>query len=160
MKHDRTLIASFTYREALHAGLQSALPLSLVATFVLVPSMATRVFKTFGCHRYDFDPMANATRRYLQDDLLLSCDSELYDSTRSVALASMWVYPVGVPVLYFALLWASRDALLTGVPTSLSRATAFLSADYKPAAFMWEPLEMCRKLTLTGKACDNNGSRV
>merc|ERR1712227_25674 len=37
-----------------------------------------------------------------------------------------------------------------GVPTRLTRATAFLSADYVPSAFWWEPLEMCRKLVLTG----------
>ena len=55
-----------------------------------------------------------------------------------------------VPLLYALLLWASRDALRSGIPTSLSRATAFLSDDYSATAFWWEPLEMCRKLVLTG----------
>eukprot|EP00966_Prymnesium_polylepis_P167601 3874359-Prymnesium_polylepis.3 len=40
------------------------------------------------------------------------------------------VWPVGIPVLYAMLLWASREALRTGIPTSLSRATAFLSEDF------------------------------
>ena len=39
---------------------------------------------------------------------------------------------------------------LQGSPTPLSRATSFLSGDYTEQAFWWEPLEMCRKLTLTG----------
>ena len=54
-----------------------------------------------------------------------------------------------VPIWYTVLLVASRKALRTGVHTSLSRATAFLADDYKPMAFWWEPLEMCRKLALT-----------
>jgi hypothetical protein len=56
---------------------------------------------------------------------------------------------VAVPLLYAALLWLSRDALLAGTPTPLSRATSFLSADYGVNAYWWEPLEMCRKLTLS-----------
>jgi hypothetical protein len=55
-----------------------------------------------------------------------------------------------VPLLYVLLLWASRDALRTGIPTSLSGSTAFLSAGYTAHAFFWEPFEMCRKLALTG----------
>jgi hypothetical protein len=54
-----------------------------------------------------------------------------------------------VPALYAWLLWASRDALLTGVSTPLASATAFLSGDYKSTAYWWEPVEMCRKLTLS-----------
>eukprot|EP00966_Prymnesium_polylepis_P212481 4921956-Prymnesium_polylepis.1 len=39
------------------------------------------------------------------------------------------VWPVGIPVLYFVLLWRSRHELRKGIPTPLSRATAFLSDD-------------------------------
>ena len=53
-------------------------------------------------------------------------------------------------MLYAALLWASRGALVKGVPSPLSQATAFLSGDYLGHAFWWEPVEMCRKLVLTG----------
>jgi len=54
-----------------------------------------------------------------------------------------------VPALYSVLLWRSRKAIRSGVSTRLSATTAFLSDDYKGYAFWWEPLEMCRKLTLT-----------
>jgi hypothetical protein len=88
------------------------------------------------------------------------------------------VWPVGIPLLYAALLWASREAIISGVPTPLSRATSFLTSDCISAgirttailhvrrrltgarihvridrvgaAYWWEPLEMCRKLALTG----------
>jgi hypothetical protein len=55
--------------------------------------------------------------------------------------------------LYAMLLFMSRDALHTGINTPLSRAIAFLSDDYDAmgqGAFWWEPLEMFRKLFLTG----------
>jgi hypothetical protein len=40
--------------------------------------------------------------------------------------------------------------VLTGIPTSLSQATAFLWADYRKSCYWWEPIEMFRKLILTG----------
>jgi hypothetical protein len=44
----------------------------------------------------------------------------------------------------------SRDSIRDRIPTSLSRTTAFLYGDYEAATFWFEPLEMCRKLALTG----------
>ena len=57
---------------------------------------------------------------------------------------------MAVPVLYILLLLASRRAILNSIPTELSRASAFLWGDYVRLAFWWEPIEMCRKLVLTG----------
>jgi hypothetical protein len=59
-------------------------------------------------------------------------------------------------VLYALLLWESHDALRTGKQTPLSQATIFLSGDYTTAAFWWEPLEMCRKLSLSKSCCPND----
>ena len=44
----------------------------------------------------------------------------------------------------------SRGAHLTHTHTLLSRSTSFLSGDYEAKRFWWEPVEMCRKLALTG----------
>jgi len=129
-------------------GLQRVLPLTLGLTFLVVPSTSMRIFRSFNCETFEYDQ--ETSRRYLYADLTLSCDSDEYEATQSTAFAMLALWPVGIPVLYASLLWASRDALRTGVPTSLSRATAFLSGDYDAANFWWEPLEMCRKLTLTG----------
>ena len=145
---DPRFVAPRGTRIAVLTGLQRTLPLSLVTTFVLVPSAATRIFKAFRCDRIEFDD--TVTRRYLHNDLALSCESEEYNTTRSLAVAMLVVWPVGVPVMYALLLWLSRKELLSGVRTPLSRATAFLSEDYRMRSFWWEPLEMCRKITLTG----------
>eukprot|EP00966_Prymnesium_polylepis_P026961 623625-Prymnesium_polylepis.1 len=63
------------------------------------------------------------------------------------------VWPIGVPIVYAVLLWASKDALMTNRPTPLSHAIGFLSNDYQAVGkgcIWWEPLEMMRKLALTG----------
>jgi len=134
------------------AGLQRVLPLALGLTFLVLPSTSTRAFRTFLCEKIIYhDP--SETRRYLAADLALSCESDEYEITRRVAISMLVLWPVLTPLLYTVLLWASRDAFRTGVSTSLSRTTAFLYGDYRADVgiiFMWEPLEMCRKLVLCG----------
>jgi hypothetical protein len=149
---DRSLAAHI--RDALSTGLQRTLPLTLGLTFLVLPSTSTRIFRAFKCETFQYDDDDGTSRRYLYADLALSCDSDEYEATKTMAFAMLAFWPMGIPLLYVILLWASRDALRTGNPTSLSRATAYLSADYcytywVPLGF-WEPLEMCRKLILTG----------
>ena len=148
-KGDQSLSASV--RTALASGMQRALPPTLGLTFLVLPSTSTRIFRAFDCETFEYD--ATSSLRYLHADLSLSCDSDEYVSTQATAMAVLALWPVGIPVLYAMLLWASRGAIRTGVPTSLSRATAFLWGEYRAdvgLVFLWEPLEMCRKLTLTG----------
>jgi hypothetical protein len=109
-KRDSTLVAARRYRAAVLAGLQRALPLTLVITFALVPSSSTRLFGTFLCDAIQFsDPLQSTsdptqdeatvvTRRYLQSDLSLDCDSKEYSSTRAVAMLFVLVWPVGCVV--------------------------------------------------------------
>ena len=78
-----------------------------------------------------------------------SCDTEEYVETRRTAFVMVALWPVGIIVLYGALLFMSREAIRSGRATALSHATTFLWADYKKHTFWWEPLEMCRKLTLS-----------
>jgi hypothetical protein len=136
-------------RAAIPRGLARSLPLMLIVTFTLVPSTSMRIFETFLCDSFEYDPSVNDTRRYLHHSLDLSCNSRDYEVTRNTALVTLGVWPIGVPLLYAMLLWLSRKAILSGAPTTLSRATAFLYGDYDEFLFWWEPLEMCRKLILS-----------
>ena len=86
----------------------------------------------------------------LSADYGVLCSGDAYDRLKASAWAFVAIWPVGVPVLYLLLLNASQKAWKSGIPTPLSRATEFLSNDYKPNAYWWEPFEMCRKWTLTG----------
>ena len=131
-------------RAALASGLQRVLPPTLGLSFLVVPSTSTRIFRAFLCETFQYND--HTSRSYLYADLALSsCDSDEYEATKSTAFAMLALWPVGIPLLYASLLWMSRDALRTGVPTSLSRATAFLSGDYETATFWWEPLRPLKR---------------
>jgi hypothetical protein len=141
-------------RAKILTGFQNSLPLMLLVTFLLLPSVATSIFKTFLCvpfqYEWDVEPAKALTYRYLHDDLTLSCDSRTYVYTWRYAVFAMFFWPVGVPVVYAVVLRTARKAITAGQSTSLSRATTLLWADYKPNALYWEFLEMQRKLALTG----------
>ncbi|KAL1507405.1 hypothetical protein AB1Y20_008247 [Prymnesium parvum] len=129
-------------------GLERTLPLMVGITFLLVPSTSTRIFKTFLCDSYEYS--ATETRSYLHEDPLLSCQSDEYFATRNIAYGMMVVWPIGVPLFYALLLQATDRALREHRPTVLVKGAAFLSDDYHRRACWWEPIEMCRKLALTG----------
>lgn len=147
------------------AGLQGALPTILVLTFLVLPNTATRIFNSFVCETYKLDDAAGLFRRYLRDDMSLSCDSAEFGEMRTDAIILMAVWPCGVPLMYAALLWASRRAIIDDTPTPLSRSVGFLSNDCalahaikdmlpiphsasflcmtdKLMAFWWEPIEV------------------
>ena len=54
---------------ALRDGLQSALPLVLVLSFIVVPTISTIVFKTFLCVTFEYDTSQGLTQRYHSVDL-------------------------------------------------------------------------------------------
>jgi hypothetical protein len=82
-------------RASMLKGLQRTLPLALVVTFILVPSTATRIFKTFKCERIKYDE--TNYRRYLREDMSLSCDSGEYKRTETVAFVMLAIWPAGLP---------------------------------------------------------------
>ena len=71
-----------TLREVLRTRLQASLPLALVLTFALLPSISSRIFKTFLCQRFrrsdGLDGDEPAYVEYLRDDYSLSCSSDEY----------------------------------------------------------------------------------
>ena len=95
--HKQRASATFheSHRAAMQIGLQKCLPMVLLVTFCLVPSMATHVFKTFLCQPIEYDTASGEFRRYLHDDVALSCDSAEYVKTRNIAIVMIAVWPVG-----------------------------------------------------------------
>jgi hypothetical protein len=101
VKHNHAFLASRGYWNALRRGAERTLPLLLVVTFVMVPSTATLIFKTFLCDRVEYDD--HEARRYLHDDLAMRCDTDVegvnysdeYMRTRTIAFILVAVWPIG-----------------------------------------------------------------
>ncbi|CAN0479076.1 unnamed protein product, partial [Discosporangium mesarthrocarpum] len=69
-------------------------------------SVSTVIFKTFSC-----DTIADTNKRYLREDYSISCDTKEYQGYRVYASIMVLVYPVGIPLLYFWILWRNRSKL-------------------------------------------------
>jgi hypothetical protein len=106
---------------------------------------------------------------FLQADYNIDCSSSRYQSSRSFATVMVLVYPAGVPMAYFALVYYGRkpgsrvaeeatavSQLACPPPTACVVTDPHLStpqqllASYKPEFWYWEVVECARKLTLTG----------
>ena len=112
-------------------------------------------------------PVTNPCRRYLNADYSVRCsvrtplgeDTDLtYKRIKSLAYGYAILWPVGVPVLLAAFLGYCRRDLIDPpkdddgqrIHTPLTRATRFLTEDYRKGAFYWELIDLLRKLFLTG----------
>ena len=125
---------------SLKAGVIRALPYLLYILFFAFPLVSSRAFQAFDCE--DFDDGT----RFLRVDYSLICYGTEHDRVVSLAWVAIALYPIGVPLLYLALLLSARKAILTEQPTELSRSLTFLHQDYAPSMFWWELVEIFKKV--------------
>ncbi|CAM9298394.1 unnamed protein product, partial [Laminaria digitata] len=78
----------------------------LLLTFLVFTSASTAAFKTFAC-----DDGIGEGKSYLRADYSLSCKSNLHLFFRVYSGFMILVYPIGIPVLYAAILWKNRELL-------------------------------------------------
>jgi len=135
-------------------GLMQALPLLLVITFTIVTIVSNKIFSTFDCENVQLD--GERSIRYLRTDVSVECTTEHgnYDSILGITWVFFAIWPVGVTVLYLILLYIASPAI-NGKKTHfnielLAQATNFLHKEYDPAFYWWEPVDILRRLTLTG----------
>jgi len=130
-------------------GMIRMLPLVLVSLFVIIPSVCSRIFSTFSCAGFGYDDALDEVQYFLNADFSLMCDGDDYKEAVGLASILIFVWPVGIPILFLGLLLASR-VNVDGWPIALSRAVQFLHIEYRSEFFYWELVEVGRKLVLTG----------
>jgi hypothetical protein len=136
----------------LEAILAKHLLIFLTMTFLIYSTVSTVVFQTFAC-----DTLATGDS-YLRADYSISCTTTKHKWYRLYSGIMILVYPIGIPVMYAALLWRQRAQLKLDDERSILqresnaslRKTKFLWETYKPSLFYWEVIECCRRLLLTG----------
>jgi len=127
-----------------------ALPYVIFISFCLTQSVCTGIFSAWDCVEFMHDSVTGETREFLREDLSIECYTDEHDQVKNVARFFVAVWPIGIPLLYLALLSQCRAALYQGRSTSFTRATSFLHKEYMPHYFWWELLFVVQRLMVTG----------
>ena len=128
-------------------GALKAVPLVLVVSFAFVPGVSMSAFQSWLCVEYMLegaDGGGISTISYLRYDLRVRCSdggflgfgsssafSSEHEAIRILALAFVCVWPIGMVLMYGAILLRCRGSLNEQKHTPLIMATKFLHRDYK-----------------------------
>ena len=119
------------------AGMLRALPWLLMLSFMVFPVVSSAAFRAFSCERFD------TGREFLRADLSVECSttthvSEEHEAAKSLAMAAIMIFPVGISLMYALLMLVACRAIQEDRPTELSRALGFLVRDFEPGYLWWE----------------------
>ena len=73
-------------------------------TYLILPVVTTTIFQMFVAQKVD-------DTYYLKVDMSISCDSQYYKHWRGYAIVMIFVYPVGIPLMYFLVLYECRQEI-------------------------------------------------
>jgi hypothetical protein len=80
----------------------------LLLTFMIYPACSTKIMQAFKCDT-DWDP--GSTVSFLQVDYSIDCNSPYNTTMETYAVVMIFIYPVGIPILYFILLYRHKRHL-------------------------------------------------
>jgi hypothetical protein len=133
----------------------AGVPAAVMIAFALTPSISKTLFSTFDCEEFSANDASGASSHFLIADFSVRCSSQDHtssdwDEARIVATGYIMVWPVGMPILFLALLLHCREAIKGRRWTPMTNATRFLHREYRPQVFYFEVVELLRRLVLTG----------
>lgn len=94
--------------------------LFLLFSNLILPAVSVTIFRTFSCQDVDPDDVAIGSNVYMRADYSISCTSSRYMFARTWAKCMICIYPVGIPLLYFFLLFRTRELITHRKDYSLS----------------------------------------
>eukprot|EP00752_Nemacystus_decipiens_P012380 g10972.t1 len=117
----------------------------LLLTFLVYSSVSSMLFQTFACETLD-DGI-----EYLRADYRINCTDAKHKAFEVYAGIMVFVYPVGIPLFYAALLFQHRDALAhADADKTAAESISGLWEPYTPDRFYYEVVECGRRVMLTG----------
>lgn len=133
-------------------GVVSMLPLAILVTFMAYTSGCAGVFGAFACESFELDAASGERHSFLLGDARVRCTPRTpeYDAIYSFGLFCLVIWCIAIPLAYAALLFRARHSILNHQPTWFSIQIGGLWREYEPWCYWWEPVEMLRKLILTG----------
>jgi len=139
---------------ARHGGLK----LLVTTLFLTYPAMCAKLVRMFQCTE-----MANGVR-YLDADQAIVCSDSViahsyffdwkwtYQQYRDLAWYLSVLFPIGVPVLFFLILFAHKKRMFSDdkyVRRETRAEIGFMYGHYKSRYWYWEVVDLLRKLLLT-----------
>jgi hypothetical protein len=132
----------------------------LVFTYVILPVVTMTIFQTFSCQDVDPDDVKFGEDRYMTVDYSVSCSSPTYRFGLVWAIVSIFVYPVGIPLYYFYVLYSARHDIKSRETISSEGAKWSRNAHlqsikllfefYQPHLWYWEVIETIYRILITG----------
>jgi hypothetical protein len=132
----------------------------LVFTYLILPVVTMTIFQTFSCQDVDPDDVESGKDRYMMVDYSMSCSSSKYRFGLGWAIVSIFVYPVGIPLYYFYVLYSARHDIKNRETISSEgekwsrnahlQSIKLLFEFYQPHLWYWEVIETIYRLLLTG----------
>ena len=127
--------------------------LALLLLWFTYPSNSTYVFNVFNCETLDDG------RKWLTVDYSIDCALPAHEGVQSYSALMIFVYPLGVPLLFLILLRgvgtagaAQRTKLLRQSDRDMEGldSVTMLVEPYRPGVYWWEVAECLRKVFLVG----------
>jgi len=123
---------------------------SLLVLILVAPTTSTAVLRTFHCRSFDDGA------EFLIADLSIECNSAKHRAVELFAGFMIIVYPIGIPLVFLALLATKRDRINPRADSELlaysqRAADATLSPlrilfdSYRPAVWWFEVLDLVRR---------------
>jgi hypothetical protein len=146
----------------------------IVFTYLALPGVSISIFQMLNpCTDVDPNNVEPGYDKYLTVDLTISCDSHRYRNGKFWAYLMIFVYPVGLPLFYFYLLYSFKDVIYNrhnysgdnpnvsaiirqvGVDAFNTKrrnlsALSFLYSSYKPKYWYFEVVDTYRRIFFTG----------
>uniref|UniRef100_A0A7S2HIT6 Uncharacterized protein n=1 Tax=Octactis speculum TaxID=3111310 RepID=A0A7S2HIT6_9STRA len=142
----------------------------LVFTYTIFQSTSSIIFDIFS-----FDNLGTDNECYLTSDYTTRCNTARWRLWVIYAACCVLVYPIGIPFMYFTLLWRNRHIIDPSLDETGARARmgdnfgksrvaqaleirnadrkiqylAFLFESFEPRYWWWEVFESFRRLTMT-----------
>jgi hypothetical protein len=129
-----------------HASLVSVflsiVPASLFILFLCATTVSDKIFDVFDCVEVETDSLqvVAQTRRFMRSQLDVECDQSNPEYSRlwNISMALLFVWPVGMPVVFMLSMLPARHDLHLGRQTRGTTVTAILHKEYKPMFFFFE----------------------
>ena len=123
----------------------------LILTYLVVIGASSKILHFYKCHEFELPD--GGSERYLWLDYSVDCDSSEYKNYTIYAGIMAFIYPIGIPLMYFIMVYRHRrilsdaDALATEAAIGHPNTghIEFLTENYNVENYWFESLECIRR---------------